>query len=71
MGSIQNKRASARGAPPDVYMGFASGDTDSEAMDESIGVFRNFFYMAVAWVVFFFIAACCWAVGIIPDEMAD
>jgi hypothetical protein len=30
MGSIQNKRASARQAPPDVYIGFMPADKDTD-----------------------------------------
>lgn len=71
MGSISNKRGSVRQAPPDIYMGFVSGDEDSEAMDEAISFFGNLFWMGLGWVVLFFVAACCWATGIIPDEMAD
>lgn len=69
--TIGNRRGSVRGAPPDVYMGFASGDVDSESMDESIEIFGNLFTMAVGWTVLFFIVAICWATGVIPDEMAD
>lgn len=30
MGAIQNKRASARGAPPQTYVPFVGGDGDNE-----------------------------------------
>ena len=71
MGSISNKRGSVRQAPPDVYMGFMSGDAESEAMDEAISFFGNLFLIGVGWVVLFFVAVLCWGVGILPDEFAD
>lgn len=71
MGSISNKRGSVRQAPPDVYMGFMSGDSESEAMDEAVSFFGSLLVIGIGWVVLFFFCAVLWATGVLPDEMAD
>jgi len=66
--TIGDRRGSVRGAPPDVYMGFASADDgDSEAMDEAITLFGRFVLYAVGSIVLATIAVIFSAVGCIPD----
>lgn len=65
--TIGNKRGSVRGAPPDVYMGFASIDGNSEAMDETITLAKRFLLYGVGTILLAVVAVIFSAVGCIPD----
>jgi len=69
--TIGNRRGSVRGAPPDVYVGFASIDDDGESMGEAVALFVKFFLIAGMWIFLYFILAVLWGVGILPDEIAE
>lgn len=55
--TIGNKRGSVRGAPPDVYVGFASfDDDDGAAWEDALDVYKGF----ICGLVFFtvIVVAC-------------
>jgi len=71
--TIGNKRGSVRGAPPDVYIPFGSftdGD-EREPWEDAFNLGKMVLKMAAAWVVIWSLIVILWAVGILPDELAD
>lgn len=73
--TIGNKRGSVRGAPPQVYIPFSSftdeSDPGHDPFAETITLFKRFVLFGLGWLLIFFLLTVLWAVGILPDELAD
>ena len=71
--TIGNRRGSVRGAPPDVYIGFGTyaNEDDIEPWEDAIRLSKHFVIIALGWVLLCFVIALLWAVGILPDDLAD
>mgnify|MGYP003118130568 CR=1 len=68
--TIGDQRGSVRGAPPEVYAGFASNDDDPESWKETLKLGGHFLLAALAWLLLFVIGTILMALGVLP-EMSD
>jgi len=60
--TIGNKRGSVRGAPPDVYMGFASFHGSEEEENDAIKPAIEFFSLIVKGAVIYLVCVFCYVI---------